>query len=1318
MVSSRGSSPASRGGSAEPLTPRSKIRALLATVESSDEEGESQTKLTNPSLTGIGAYKTHRNPHSAQDDESDEPDIITRPRGKLASRMQSGEMTNKESKNTKLALESARERVRKMLELEEAEQNHEKASNGDNEGDEGDEDLPVISRRLKRRAPVDEESHSTEQPSRSPSPSLFVSSPMRPSPTKSTAEREDSDNDLPALKSDRFKALVQRKRQERLAREAAEEARKAERLAQQEKLASELEQLVSDEDDGGITDDEGGRRLTQEARPTRKAGRKAIEEMNRETQRLARSMQLAHEAKTRKKISKASLFERFNYRPAGGINEEQQQTNSSSRPNTPRSDVEMDDVDTPPSSPPLHQDGKTVATDTDVAMSMGGIKSLDHRSAADEAGKQQNPKRRVRVRLPVMPTNLVTFDSDDDLQITRSTKNKIDAVFDNIPSKKSSELHSLHALRALAQVKSPGKDGRKADKSKMTLGELEAYLHLKTRQQARLERDRRLEILKGQGIVVQTAEEREKQEQEVEDLVAKARQEAQKIMEEERDEAKRQRKEDGEVDPLAWDDSEDEEYQDAAEEADAELEVSGSDDEEAFEEDEEDEQEGHALFEEEADDAASADEPAAQDEDDDVEAYGRLVTKQRRTRNTTTVLSDDEVDVEATPRPVKMTTQMTPAAPRIASPGAPSSVLRSAKKTFIPGLPVQGPAGLGLTQIFAGTMDSQMSDSPTNGPTQSMMPDFDHFPDSNFSATADEPSQEMIVDSQQENAISATQGVQLNLSQSQMHGLGTLIDNRLETQISEMMEPSQDGGLQQHTPLRDRFMEPPFSTVETIIADKPNEEDMAQDSPLVRRGRLRRRTAMSIAETTVPEASEEHTPSTEGDAFKAMGEAAMREKKEKRLRVAEDFDRKKSKAKEMFEEQAEESEDEYAGLGGADGEDSDNESDGSVEEMIDDAAGNDNDDRKLAAFYADRERAQDEQQVDKLFKDITKGMLRRKRGADFDLSDSDDDGEARKRMKRRQFAKMQKALFADERVKKIAENPGNQAFLRTIEDHDSEDEIDFLDGLDFPSQQADSHQPQDDIESQQAQDSNIATTTTTTTTIPDSQPQPTKPKPLGVAPENRPPLAPHPRRTKSGKRPSNIGDVRETLSSLLDEPQGSIIPATEAGSDSEDDELHATSSSSSLRRSDKENQAPNLRRTTSVVDRISLKRNASSAGATGATRMAFTTQNSSSSFKVPALLRRATTNSSLMTGGSSASSSSSSLSSSLNGGMGSAGGFGEEAKIKKGAGKKSGINGFARENGQRVKMQQSERRRQERKVKGAEKRIGMVGGLLGRGAFE
>ncbi|KAJ6443194.1 DNA replication checkpoint mediator [Purpureocillium lavendulum] len=1315
MASSRASSPASREASPEQLTPRSKIKALLATVESSDDEGEVGASRTSangsptkkPNVQRRGDQQLPR-ADSMNNSDSDDSDVAVRPRGKLASRMQGNSDAPKEPETRPDAPETARERVRKMLEREAA---VEATATREEDADaEDDDELPVAPRRLKRRAPRGPTPEDAERPAaRSPSPGLFVSSPVRPSPAKSTQD-QDSDNDLPALKSDRFKALVERKRQERLAREAAEEARKAEQRARQEKLASELEQLDSDDgNDTGITDDEGGRKLTQEARPTRKASRRAIEEMNRETQRIARNMQLAHEARTRKKITKASLFERFNFRPAGESHPEPK-TTSSSRPGTPPTDAEMKDVDTPPSSPPTAKGPELpmVQPNTDAAMAdaddeelptlgdvMNSSQPLDKgkgKAAVDAAGESSKttpkPKRRVRVRLPVVAANLATIDSGDELEVTRTTKDKVMAVFDTVPANNAQESRSMKALRALALVKSPGKDNRRGKKEQpgMTPGELQALLYQRARQQAKLERDRRLELLKSQGIVIQTADERERQQQEVEDLVAKAREEAQKLGEEERAAARKERKESGEADPLAWDDSEDEEYQDSANEADAEasaVELSGSEDEEEVELDEDNK--GNPLFDEDAEDGESEDEAPdeemAANDDEDVDELP--IAKQRRARNKTTVLSDDEADVEATPRPPRVATQVTPGAPKTVSPAAPTSVLRSAKKTFIPGLPVNGPAGLGLTQIFAGTMDD--SQANPSGPTQSLMPDFDAFPDSNFSATAETQHEhdDIVMDSQPDTAVQATQtqGVRLNMSQSQMHGLDSLFPAGL-TQASEPIEASQDGGLQEYTPIKERFVEPPISTVETIPLPH-DEEDAPHESPLVRRGRLRRRMEMSVIEEESTQTKPTVVPAE--NAFRAMADAA---RTEKRRQLAEEFDRKKTKAKEMVEDQAEESEDEYAGLGGADGEDSDNDSQGSLEEMVDDDAANDVDSGKLAAFYADRERANDEKEVEKLFKDITTGMLRRKRGADYDLSDSDDGGEARRKMKRRQFAKMQKALFADERVKKIAENPGNQAFLKTIEDHGSDDEMDFLDVA--VSQEQPDSQSQDDTDAEKRQE-----------TIPDSQPA----KTLGAG-ENKAPA--HTRRTMgaAAKKPSNIGEVRETLSSLLEERQPSVVPATEVGSDSEDEHAAQTSP-----RSDKENRAPNPRRTgAAIVDRISLKRNASSSSASGA-RLAFAAQ-ATSSFKVPALLRRATTNSTMMSGSTASSSGGSAA-------TGSAGGFGDEAKIKRGAGKRSGVNGgFAREKEPAGAVQESERRREQRKVKGAVRRVGVVGGLLGKGSFE
>jgi mediator of replication checkpoint protein 1 len=854
------------------------------------------------------------------------------------------------------------------------------ATHADEEEDE--DELPVARRRLTRKAPAQLSTDSPQQTStqarRFASPTLFVSSPVRPSPSKATDRGAESDRDLPALKSDRFKALVERKRQEREAREAAEEARKAERRAQHDKLTSELGELDSDGGNGSsITDDEGGRQLTQKARPSRKASKKAIEDMNRETQRMARNMQLAHEAKTRKRITKNVMFERFNFHPDG---QPEPKTTSSSRPGTPTSDTEMKDADTAPSSPPTAR--KDITEDTiqqtppeaegadeelpsvdELALQTPTLDKGKGKAVEVDSNQEQQPaakpKRQIRVKMP-MPVNRVALDdSDDELQVTRTTKDKLLEVFEKVPLNKAKESHSLHALRALAQLKSPGQNRKQRSRdSGMTEAELHLNLRQRVRQQAVLERERRMEELKAQGIVIQSAEEHEREKQEVENmLLAKAREEDRRLMQEERAAAKKEALENGTADPLAWDDSEDEDFvgsmkgEDDADVEASEIELSGSEDEADEEEEEEDEQEGkdnpmlEAEAEEDMEDAATEaavilTDPLPAEDDDEAQLPSM---SRRRGRNLNAVLSDDEDDVvEATPKPQRVT-HTSPAVLATDSPAAPGSVLRSAKKTFIPGLPVEsgGPAGLGLTQIFAGTMDdSQSQMTPARGPTQSMMPDFDHFPDSNFSARSE--ARQDKLGPQNEDTQTSTQGVKFDLTQSQIRRLDSLLAAP-ETQASEMIEPSQDGGFQEHTPLLDRFAAgTPTSTVQTVVLDRSGTNTQPVDSPLVQRGRFRRKLDV------IQESKASQSPSAP-TAFNALKDAAEKQKKREQQ---EDFDRKKSKAKEMVQEQADESEDEYAGLGGADGEDSDDDSVASVQEMIDDEAGNDKDKAKIAAFYA------------------------------------------------------------------------------------------------------------------------------------------------------------------------------------------------------------------------------------------------------------------------------------------------------------------------------------------------------------------------------
>src|SRR5690606_33299546 len=86
-------------------------------------------------------------------------------------------------------------------------------------------------------------------------------------------------------------------------------------------------------------------------------------------------------------------------------------------------------------------------------------------------------------------------------------------------------------------------------------------------------------------------------------------------------------------------------------------------------------------------------------------------------------------------------------------------------------------------------------------------------------------------------------------------------------------------------------------------------------SPVARRGKLQRRQRSPTQDSSsgAPDFSdEESTPKLKN----AFDELLAAKKKEKRRKEREAFLKNKSEAKTMVEEQAEESEDEYAGIGG------------------------------------------------------------------------------------------------------------------------------------------------------------------------------------------------------------------------------------------------------------------------------------------------------------------------------------------------------------------------------------------------------------------
>jgi len=638
---------------------------------------------------------------------------------------------------------------------------------------------------------------------------------------------------------------------------------------------------------------------------------------------------------------------------------------------------------------------------------------------------------------------VVDDDDDDGLEIVDTDKPSRPDIFDLIKPAKSRPSGNLHVVRALAQVETAHAHGKKT-KPSMTVGELHIALQQRARQQAQRDREEKIQRLREKGIYVQTAEEKEKEQLQVEDMLEKARREAGELAKREKEAAKKEGKEvtgampdsDGEDDE-DWDDEEERGEEDV--DAEADLELSGSEDEgEDADEDEEEtgaevedmaKDDANALIDGEAEDASDVggDHASADERLEGNDADLSITTKRPRKK----IVDSDDEDEDSTPV-LPFIEAVTPAR-TVAQASTPKSALADAFG-FAPPKAITS----GLSQMFAGTMaESQTS---LQGDTQAFDTQEDSLaflrelaqpdlPMPDFTATIADDSQDIVIpnsqaEQSQDQGMMSPPGLFRFETQTQMPYMES-------QEMSQIPEPTQDVGFQHFpTPVKAVPFQDSFVTVDTVaLSPRPAQkaalyEDDEEDLVQRKKGRLVRREQRASLDAEDREMSVDSEEQGEEDeavnneptqnAFLIMRKAATKPN-------APTFDKKRSEAKGMIEEQAEESEDEYAGLGGA-SDSEDGEYDEETRKMIDDDSNEKLNERAVAKFHADKERADDEKRVERLFKDIANGGLRRKRGAEMELWESDDEDEAmarRRAAKQREFAKMRKALLADEKLGKI-----------------------------------------------------------------------------------------------------------------------------------------------------------------------------------------------------------------------------------------------------------------------------------------------------------
>ena len=992
------------------LTPTSKVKAMLAAV---DEDSESEKpgrkrhaiirKRDAPPKVDMRSQvdilsEPEPAPIDIKDYDADGDGTPIVPRGKLAALLScqnAQERQSSDGSDTESDKENAYARVKNQLMKK-----HVKTTSPI--GKETDplalsaSSLNAINRATPSAPTIDAPSKTQNT-----SPTLFApqaqATRFTARPTASTTH-SSSDSDLPdhPQRNKKVLELVARMRAERETKQT--KGKEAKKRRKRQGSADELERdntTSYSDSDSGSEDAEIERRLTQHNRPIRKASKRAIEEMTRETQRLSRNMQLSLQAKTKKKITKESLLARFNFaRPAVGL---QNKTTNAVQSNTASSVNASDHEDsgqreTPPTSPlQPEESGQPILKQPFVETSMpqdvskpSMVESLqedelpgmvdvlrqpqgniDKGKGKGIAGRDQTTNEQAaklrKVSTKKIPPKVYlashssrsrsrAFDSDSDLEVIPTNRHKGKSkVFSRVPMAKIQDARPLQALRMLAYLNSPQSDKPGKGRPPVSAVDLSLSLQKRARLQAGEERKAKIEELRARGIVIQTTEEKEKGQIEVEDLLEKARKDNQALREKEKRAARKEKLANGETEGLDDSSDDDADYREGDNQQ-HDIDLSGSEEEDETENSEEerglldvegevDEQtKSNGFIDDQApDDSRDEDDIEADDEGEDEEPNDIAQTHPRRR---TRFIVDDEDEIEDQD---------------------PGDSKTDSKSISCPSLAVEVPKvfqgkqdsiSIGMTQAFAATMAETQTQADNDEGREQECPSEPILPvlqvEDSLLIVQDTQSFEPQASSPPVTEAAPANRVSLHNLQSQLDL--EMDDTQMEaaaTQVSEIPDPTQDAGFMMSSPgPEQRFVSEPPSTIDTVIEPRVPGEESPKPK---KRGRLQRRQQSERfgheEDESFREKVKEVTGNDVADAFAVMKNAR------KQAIEREIFDKKKSEAKTMVEEQAQESEDEYAGLGGASDDESGGEDNDFDKEMIDHEIV-DNQERKLAAFHA------------------------------------------------------------------------------------------------------------------------------------------------------------------------------------------------------------------------------------------------------------------------------------------------------------------------------------------------------------------------------
>lgn len=184
--------------------------------------------------------------------------------------------------------------------------------------------------------------------------------------------------------------------------------------------------------------------------------------------------------------------------------------------------------------------------------------------------------------------------------------------------------------------------------------------------------------------------------------------------------------------------------------------------------------------------------------------------------------------------------------------------------------------------------------------------------------------------------------------------------------------------------------------------------------------------------TQAKEEEEEEEDEEELKARVAAYEAKIRRKELKNRLARKEMERRG--IKNIVDGEAEESEDEWKGIGGADREDSD-QADSEDEKMIDNTLNIDLNDEEIRKKFMEDYHIKDRKELEKLMDDVKNHKLNKKaRGNGFDIELSDEEDELLMQYKRQKLQEQKQRLMANQELQKLAKNEKSKAFFESIHD--------------------------------------------------------------------------------------------------------------------------------------------------------------------------------------------------------------------------------------------------------------------------------------------